>query len=95
MATVEQLEAALNAHILDDAGKHGQMLGALGRIETHLVYMRQEQERMQDAAENTGSHHVAGIEKRAEFWPKLIGGIVAALVVAGLTGLVTFLLTHR
>ena len=95
MTTLEQLEATLNAHILEDATKHGQMLGALGRIETHLSYLVKEQERLQDNADNTGSHHVAHIEKRAEFWPKLIGGIVASLVVAAISGLVVYLLTHR
>lgn len=95
MTTIEQLEARVQQHELADAQVHGQMLGHLGRIETHLSYLVKETERMQDRAEVTGSHHVASIEKRADFWPKLIGGIVGALVVSAITGLVTYLLMHR
>jgi hypothetical protein len=95
MTTIEQLEARMQVHELRDAEIHGSMLGHLGRIETHLAYLVKANERLEDQVETTGSHQIAQSEKRADFWPKLVGGIVAALVVAAITGLVSYLVMHK
>jgi hypothetical protein len=102
VATIEQLEAEvrraeakLNEHVLDDANKHGQMLGALGRIETTVAHIARQNEKLEDAADNTGSHQIISAEDKLRFWRDLfvkIGISVASIVLAAI---VTYVMTRK
>lgn len=102
MATLEQLEAALrhqegklNEHILDDANKHGLMLGALGRIETTVGHIAKQNEKLEDKAENTGSHTIQTAEDKLKFWRDLFGKIGIAIASILFSAIVTYVITHR
>ena len=60
-----------------------------------MKYLRKTTESQEEKIENTGSHNVAQLQKKAEFWPRVIIGAIVVLITSGITGIVVFWATHR
>ena len=85
----------LREHIKEDYERHGQAIAALSTIQTDVKYLREKQESQEEKMETTGSHNVSELQKKADFWPKVIISAVVGLVMSGVTALVVFWATHK
>lgn len=96
------IEQRLTQHELADERRFGQLETHLTRIEgkidllgAQVLEARSRADSATDMAEETGRHHTLDAEKRADFWKKLISGVLATLMVSSITALVTYFVTHR
>lgn len=96
------IEQRLTAHELEDERRHGIVQTHLTRIEgkidvlsVQILEARKVANSAEDMAEITGSYRLVDAEKTADFWKKLIAGIMSALVIAIISGLTTYFVTHR
>ena len=92
---IGDLRRELGDHMLEDAERHGQIIAALAEMKGDVKYLRKTTESQEEKIENTGSHNVAQLQKKADFWPNLIIGAIVTLSVSAITGLVVYFVTHH
>lgn len=93
------IQQELRQHEMADERRFGQIEKHLTRIEGKIDVLaiqvteaRKIADSASDEVEATGKHASYEAEKRAEFWKKLIAGVLSALFIAGVSGAVSYAL---
>ncbi len=87
------IEQQLTRHELEDERRFGKLETHLSRIEgkidvlaVQVIEARTKADSASDEVEETGRHRAYTAEKSADFWKKIIAGIVSALIVSAVVG---------
>jgi hypothetical protein len=99
---LRDLSKKVDDHILDDAERQGMTMKELAEIKGDLKvsnraleYLVKAQEAQEDRLEKSGSHNVEQLQKKADFWPKVITTAIIGLLSTGVVALIGYWATHH